>query len=375
MNKPSTKLALALALIGFAMSANAASYAFTDLGTLGGTSSNAFAINISGKVVGWAYNNDNAQAHAVLWNGNIPTDLGTLGGSFSAATAISPTGQVAGYSTFFEDGPWQATLWNDTNANGLSTLGGGNSIAYAINASGQVAGFTGRNESRATLWEGSTQRDLGTLGGADSVGFSINKLGQVAGYSSTSSGSTHATLWNGDNIVDLGTLEGGSHSIAFAINDLGLVVGYSQVDPIYFTACCGGYHATLWSDNTATDLGTLGGNYSAATAINNLGQVVGFASLKGDHESHATLWDSNIAIDLNSFLDASTQSAGWVLTRANGINDNGWIVGSATNNLTGISHAFMLAPVPEPDTYDMMLMGLGLMGFMVRSKKKIEVLF
>lgn len=81
------------------------------------------------------------------------------------------------------------------------------------------------------------------------------------------------------------------------------------------------------------------------------------------------MWNGTTAIDLNSLLDASTVAAGWVLTDANGINDNGWIVGNATNNSLGIfRHAFLLSvtTVPEPETYAMLMMGLGLVGFMAR---------
>jgi len=43
--------------------------------------------------------------------------------------------------------------------------------------------------------------------------------------------------------------------------------------------------------------------------------------------------------DLNSFLDARTVSEGWVLTEAMGINDKGWIVGTAYNSTSGVNQA------------------------------------
>jgi probable HAF family extracellular repeat protein len=130
----------------------------------------------------------------------------------------------------------------------------------------------------------------------------------------------------------------------------------------------------VWNGATATDLGTLGGTYSAATAINTAGQVVGYSYT--DSGTRATVWNGTTATDLNSFLDASTVSAGWVLLDARGINDNGWIVGSASNRLLGIrEHAFLLSvtAVPEPETYAMMLAGLGLMGFVARRRKNTQV--
>ena len=210
-----------------------------------------------------------------------------------------------------------------------------------------------------------TFTDLGTLGGyANSYATAINNAGQVAGSSWTDNNDDvyRATLWNGTTPTDLGTLGGTRRSsMANAINDAGQVAGWSGT-------ANGSTHATVWNGTTATDLGTLGGYSSEAFAINNAGQVVGWSYTADDprhpSSSHATLWNGTTATDLNSVLDASTVSAGWVLDRATGINDNGWIVGNASNSLLGIqSHAFLLTPVPEAETWAMMLAGLGLVGW------------
>jgi probable HAF family extracellular repeat protein len=130
--------------------------------------------------------------------------------------------------------------------------------------------------------------------------------------------------------------------------------------------------ATLWNGSTTTDLGTLGGSDSIATGINNAGQMVGYANTSGDQQQHATVWNGGIATDLNSFLDVATVSAGWILTQANAINDQGWIVGTAQNSVTGAQHAYLLtatAPVPEPESYALLLVGLGVLGFIKRRRK------
>ena len=74
--------------------------------------------------------------------------------------------------------------------------------------------------------------------------------------------------------------------------------------------------------------------------------------------------------DLNSFLDAGTVSAGWVLTEARGINDKGWIVGTAYNSKSGVNQAFLLTPIPEPETYAIFLAGLGLMATVMSRRRK-----
>jgi len=42
-------------------------------------------------------------------------------------------------------------------------------------------------------------------------------------------------------------------------------------------------------------------------------------------------------------------------------------------NLSGVSSAQVLSPVPEPETYAMLLAGLGLIGFMARRRDNINV--
>jgi probable HAF family extracellular repeat protein len=113
----------------------------------------------------------------------------------------------------------------------------------------------------------------------------------------------------------------------------------------------------------------LGGPLAKGWGINNHGVVVGDSLLVDGVTDHAFLWNGAAMTDLNDFLDATTIGEGWILTIANGINDNGWIAGQAYNTLTGQYHAYLLAvPVPEPETYGMLLAGLGLIAAVLRRK-------
>ena len=127
-----------------------------DLGTLGGTSSLASAVNDRGQVVGFTYLPNDTEVHAFSWTqaGGM-VDLGTLGGYSSQAIAVNDSGQIVGWA-FTADGTTHAFSW--TQAGGmvnLGSLGGTYSGANAVNASGQIVGGASAADgaSRAVLWQ------------------------------------------------------------------------------------------------------------------------------------------------------------------------------------------------------------------------------
>ena len=87
-----------------------------DLGTLGGTSSRAAAVNDHGQVVGVS-NTAGGEQHAFSWTkkGGM-VDLGTLGGTESRAVDVNNRVQVVG-SSRTADGATHAVLWNFTGEN------------------------------------------------------------------------------------------------------------------------------------------------------------------------------------------------------------------------------------------------------------------
>lgn len=360
----SSLISTTLLFTGLTMSppAMAASvYSVTDLGTLGnGTYSRAYGINNKSQVVGIAEPED-TPIRGFLYNNDSLQNLGTLpGGEFSYAFGINNLGQVVGLSGTTKSTPislsehTRAFLYSDGVLQNLGTLGDDYSAAYAINNKSQVVGTATlpNGYEHAFVYTGGTLQDLGTISSnietqkffVNSVAYGINNSGQVVGSSSAAgsvatTGEAHAFLYNGGSLQDLGMLPGGRYySAAYGINNSGQVVGLSDIGIL------GQLHAFLYSGGSLQDLGTLGGRDSAAYGINDLGQVVGSSSVDPIfNNNHAFVYSDGVIADLNSLIPANS---GWVLTGAQGINNDGQIVGDGLIN--GQNHAFLATPVPEP---------------------------
>jgi len=184
----------------FAQQPTGGGYSITDLGTLGGTSSEAAGVNNPGEVVG-SSTTAAGVSHAFLYRNGLMFDLGTLpGGSASQATAINDRGDIVGYSAVNAYGPEfreriQGFAWADGT---MRTLGAlycrcsfnvryGTSRALAIANGGQIVGDseTDRGDSfmHAFLWQENAMRDLGAVvgGGGRSQAAGINDINEVVG--------------------------------------------------------------------------------------------------------------------------------------------------------------------------------------------------
>jgi probable HAF family extracellular repeat protein len=88
-------------------------YKVQDLGTLGGSQSQAYGINDADKVVGHSFTSGDVSQHAFLYSDGVMKDLNSLipadsGWDFRVATAINDNGHIAGYG--FKDGQVHAFL-------------------------------------------------------------------------------------------------------------------------------------------------------------------------------------------------------------------------------------------------------------------------
>ena len=272
---------------------------------LDGVSSQANALNASGAVAGTSYAGGNAQA--VVWSGGARTELGTLGGTESEAMGINFSGAVVGRAET-TGGQGHAFLWSEGRMEDLGALPGGSwSSAYSINDDGQIAGYgmAGWGFFRAFVRNpGLGLSELGTLGGWNSYAFGINSSGEVAGHSSTAAGWVHAYLYSDGLMRDLGTL-GGMQSYAYGINTSGAVVGHSWLAGSNVT------HAYVYRNGWMTDLNTLidpasGWELLEAYGINDSGQIAGMGLYNGQA----------LAYRLDPALSRTTRMAGFVLPPA-----------------------------------------------------------
>lgn len=288
-----------------------------DLGTLGGNGGWAGTINDRGQVVGAALNSipDTfggslaipplfpmaTQLHAFLWERGVITDLGTLGGSDSQAQYINAQGQIAGQS-FTNSTPNPPVTAPACQTGGIPTehpffwqngmidlgsLGGTCGYANWLNNRAQVIGtmtLAGDATNHAFLWEQGVLTDLGTLGGNNSEAWFANDAGEVVGRADFSPASKdhHAFLWRrGVGMKDLGTVAGQPLSTAEGINSQSQIVGDSLGN------------GWLWENGSIVDLNTLvppnsSVHVAGAAAINDRGEIVA-GGLPGDGSEHVVV--------------------------------------------------------------------------------------
>jgi probable HAF family extracellular repeat protein len=348
-------------------------YTISDLGTLGGTFSQANGINNRGLATGFSTPPGNAVLHAFRWQNGMMTDLGTLGGpnsvtpddnhllsergqvvGFSETSTLDPNGEdVCGFGTHLICLPF---VWQKSVMTPLPLLGGNNGQGGGINNRGQIVGVSETPnpapicspfflQVEAAIWQNGNVQELPPFPG-DTDGFAngINDNGQAVGLTifcvTAGVANLRAVLWpKGPNgaVIDLGNLGGAGGNIAFDINNKGQVVGQSDL-PGDTT-----HRAFLWQNGVMTDLGTiLGLPVSLANGINNKGQIVGFSQDLNSNNTVAWLWQNGVMTDLNTLIPPDSP---WFLIEALGINDRGQIAGPAFNTSTGDLHGYLATPV------------------------------
>jgi probable HAF family extracellular repeat protein len=167
--------------------------------------------------------------HAVRWQARNSTDLGTLGGTWSYAYALNGDGIIAGVASR-ADNQMRAVYWNSKGIVDLGSLGAAwnaCSAAYGINSEGIIVGETctvSAGTRAARFRAPGVIDELGSLGGY-SQARAINDAGVIVGYSYLPGGYFHGFVHADGKMTDAGSVSGMSYSQLMAVNGAGLAVG------------------------------------------------------------------------------------------------------------------------------------------------------
>ena len=344
-------LALPIALVLATPSAAQTQYLPTEVGTLGGGNSQAYAISNYGQIVGRSDDLDEA-THAFHWQDYGLLDLNVeiwnrrnMQLDYAVAFDVSNTDHVVGTTQCTPDNQYNPP----PDAVGSDVPGGAHLHAFIYRPLA-ASDATGPYPGDPLVY-------LGTLGNADNlesaatgispggeyvVGWSdIDHNGQVHAFMVTPVGgvwaSTDVICGNPHNplLQDLGTLAAADESSgATAVNDSGQVVGWSY-------AAAYGYAAFIWENGVMVSLGTLGGTNSWARDINDAGQIVGEADTS-DWLTQPFLWQPSTAT-MSSLGTLGGRDGG-----ASAINNLGQIVGWSMN-ANNQRRAFIINPVDTDD--------------------------
>nr|WP_167235203.1 FxDxF family PEP-CTERM protein [Massilia genomosp. 1] len=295
-----------------------------------------------------------------------------------AVLAISKAGHIASYE-------YWTTARDYPNADGYLTFNGTSTrlgalgsdytslttFANGVNDAGTVVGESRTNiripggepgyprfASHAFIYANGKMRDLGTLGGTESSAAAINNGGTIVGTAQNAGHDSRAFIYQNGRMSDLGTF-GGSSSLANDINDAGLVIGQSARDEYGYVKS-----AFVYANGAMTDLGWGAQGSSNAVDINELGQIVGYGA-DANGQTRGFIYQNGQLLQLDTAVDPS---ANWIIKATYSINDKGLILADACK--LGVCGTVVLSPVPEPETYAMMLAGLGLLGVCARRRAR-----
>ncbi len=333
------------------------------LGTLGGSSSSALAVNSTGQVVGTSATSDGA-SHAFIWAPPGPVaDLGLPPGG--TATTISTSGLVSGNvrqadgssHVFFlgsghiftdlgpgEDNPPVPVVdpfsgWSFQGAYGAGANDSGEIAGY-MTSGGQIRGFlytpTFGFTDIGALWHGWTWATA-IAGDGTVVGSS-----QIEGTpTDTYASFGHAVIYRDRLLTDMNAYVDPSAGMtlirANAISDkyiAGTAQGRGPVLPFRFNRTTNEveFAPTTWTGDVFT------------SGVNNAGEVVGFGTVDVQGGQVAPFIYSD-QLGFRNLNDLIPSNSGWSLQTAAGINDSGDIVGWGW--YAGAQRAYRLRLSPE----------------------------
>jgi probable HAF family extracellular repeat protein len=190
----------------------------------------AYDANDVGQVVGQAKSSTDGRWRAYIWQDKVLVEIGTFGGASSSASAINGRGVVVG-SADLADGTTHAFSYRNGLLHDLGTLGGANSSAKDINKKGQIVGTAQQADGleRAFIYSDRVMKPLPTPEGASATAGSINRSGYAVG-SYRLDGQYHAFVYDGvavhrlNDLIDRTGPNPWTIESAPAINDKGWII-------------------------------------------------------------------------------------------------------------------------------------------------------
>jgi probable HAF family extracellular repeat protein len=305
----------------------AASVVITDLGTLGGTTSDAVSLNTpsaGNRLLIVGSSNDRAGiTHAAYWYVNTATgarQVGALpapaGDGQSGAGSVNQAEQIVGGIATTAGALSKPVQWANTGSSPsfLDITGFTSGGASKITPTGETMGLVSNADgTQAAIWSGSNLTLLPGLGAGAFIE-DANVNGVIVGISKyTNTGNQRAVVWQNGSITQLP--DGGWNSFALGINDDGIIVGMDGTQGI-------GARGVRWLPPTTPggvytmeNLGVSGDAYD----INNVGEIVGMNCVPGQ-VCKPFYWRNGVLRDLPMLQPVRGGGA-----RA--INENGDVIG------------------------------------------------
>jgi hypothetical protein len=300
---------------------------FTTISVPGADQTFAEGINNSGEIVGNYYSGTNAVIGGPAVYGF--TDVGGAITTFQVTTAQAPLA-IPG-----------ATLIFGVSNNG--TLGG----SY-IDSLGNQYGFLDAGGVFTSLNDPNADPAFGQIVS------SVNDYGEAVGIYIDSSGVEHGFSWSsGTGFATVDSPAGSLQTVAGGVTDNGDIYG----DYIDASGNAHGFEQTAGGVFTTLDDPAHVGS-SFINEGNAEGELTGaWLDSSGDYHPYVAVG--------GSYHDLSLPA---VTAQPWGINDNGQVVGFYQASADGPNEGFLTA-VPEPQTWAMMLVGIGLMGASLRRRR------
>ena len=330
----------AVVLGALAAAANAAPrYVAVSLGTLGGDSIIAAAINERGEVTGWAQD-ANGEWRAFVHSGGVLKPLDVPLATWALGNAINASGDVAGCASI--EGQDRGFVYRGGTVSLLPPVNGVYYVgsAVGINDGGHVVG----HQYLGVGYPAPSYRYF--AGGFEDIQAIVAGISNGGAYVGTSYPRNGPPQAFATNTALRTVLTFGRESYATAINERGQVTGSYYP----YATNEGPMHAYLYSDGMLLDLGSLDGivvsdrrivgGLSSGHGINGRGEVVGTS------DGRAFVFTGGEMQDLNMLVDDGLAETR--LTSASDINNSAMVIANSCNSSPPYPcKAFLLTPVAD----------------------------